>query len=296
VGDRVVAVSPGDHVVLSITVGCGHCFQCEAGAFGLCEIAAPRALGGALADGSILLRQGAETIHHFLFQSSFAEYAVVSESSAIPVRRDVPLEVAALLACGVSTGYGAVVRRARVGVGESVLVIGLGGVGLAVVMAAHAAGAGKIVVADFNQAACDLAAELGATDVVHLDGGDDLVGRVRVAVPRGVDHAFDAVGTSETISQAFAALRFGGQAVAIGINDPTAAASAPLFELIYEKRLTGTNNGSIRPHTDIPAALDLFAAGRFPVDRLITRRYGLDEIGTALDDVGSFAGRGVVQF
>jgi Zn-dependent alcohol dehydrogenase len=296
VGDRVVAVSPGDHVVLSITDGCGHCFQCEAGAFGLCEIAAPRALGGALADGSILLRQGAETIHHFLFQSSFAEYAVVSESSAIPVRRDVPLEVAALLACGVSTGYGAVVRRAKVGVGEAVLVIGLGGVGLAVVMAARAAGAGKIVVADFNQAACDLAAELGATDVVHLDGGDDLVGRVRAVVPRGVDHAFDAVGTSETISQALAAVRFGGQAVAIGINDPTAAASAPLFELIYEKRLTGTNNGSIRPHTDIPAALDLFAAGRFPIDRLITRRYGLDEIGTALDDVGSFAGRGVVQF
>jgi Zn-dependent alcohol dehydrogenase len=295
VGDSVSGIGPGDHVVLSITDGCGRCFQCQNGALGLCEEASPRALGGALADGSVLLRKGDEQIHHFLFQSSFAEYAIVSASSAIPIRKDISLEVASLLGCGVSTGYGAVVRRAMVRPGETVLVIGLGGVGLAVVMAARAAGAGTIVAADLSPAACDLAGSVGATHVVHAGDDVDLASEVHSVVPRGVDHAFDAVGNATTIAQSIASVRFGGQAIAIGLNDLSAVASVSLFELIYEKRLTGTYNGSIRPHIDIPAALELYAGGRLPIDRLITRRYSLDEIGTALDEFGSFAGRAVIN-
>src|SRR5882757_1739570 len=296
VGPAVTNVQVGDHVVLSITDGCGLCFQCQRGAFGLCEISAPHQYAGRLSDGSTALSKGAEALHTFLFQASFAEFALVTEQCAVRVRKDAPLDVASLLACGFSTGYGAVVRRAQVQPGATVLVIGLGGVGLAVAMTAKLAGASTIIGIDRSPQACDLAASLGVTNPIVVDESTDVLAQVQSLTGRGVDHAFDVVGTSDTINLAWSALRPGGEAVSIGLLDPTAAATVPLFTLFSEKRLTGTTNGSIRPHVDIPAALDLFMHGRLPLDALITRRYALDDIGSALADVGRLPGRGVVVF
>jgi Zn-dependent alcohol dehydrogenase len=296
VGVGVDHVGPGDHVVLSITDGCGLCFQCQLGAYGVCEISSPRQLAGTLGDGTTALTKGDEIVHTYLFQSAFADYAVVSKQCAVKVRDDAPLDVASLLACGFSTGYGAVVRRARVQSGATVLVLGLGGVGLAAVMAARLAGAAVIIGADRSREACELGVELGVTHPIVVGPDTQLPTEVVSITGRGTDHAFDVVGTSDTIDAAYASIRSGGEVVAIGLNDFTAAATVPIFSLFSEKRLTGTTNGSIRPHVDIPLMLDHFMAGRLPVDRLITRRYKLDEIATALGDVGKRPGRGLIVF
>ena len=278
-GSGVTGLEAGDHVVLSITYGCGRCRQCQKGAYGLCEVGAPVALGGVLPDGASRLAKDGERLHHFLFQSSFA-----------------PLDVVCLLGCGAITGYGAVIRRAKVAPGDSVLIIGAGGVGLAAVMAARLAGANPIIVSDVNDDALALAREVGATHTVNVSTGKTAVGEAQRLTGSGVDFAFDAVGTSATIDEAFQSLCNGGEAVAIGLADFAATASVPVFNLIYEKRLTGTNNGSIRPHVDSPAAVDLFMDGRLPLDRLITRRYDLDQVDTALADMDGGSGRGVIVF
>ena len=296
VGTGVTALAPGDHVVLSITSGCGRCPACQRSAFSLCEIASAHVLAGTMLDGTTRLSKGSEHLHSFMFQSSFAEYAVVPASCAVKVRADAPLEVAALLGCGASTGYGAVVRRAQVQPGETVLVIGAGGVGLAVVMTARLAGAQRIIVADKSDAALRLAAELGATDTVLVgSGGADISDEALRLVGGGVDFAFDVVGARGTLEQAFKAVRPGGKAIAIGMADASLTVTVPLMELIFEKQLTGTYNGSIQPHVDIPAALDAFMAGRLPLDRLVSRKYPLDQVGQALDDMTSGGGgRGVI--
>jgi Zn-dependent alcohol dehydrogenase len=297
VGAGVNSVVPGDHVVLSISYGCGTCFQCQHGAYGLCETGIPCAMTGSMPDGTSRLRAGDDRLSHFLFQSSFAEYAVVPAACAVRVRSDAPLRVAALLACGASTGYGAVVRRAQVRPGTSVLVIGAGGVGLAVVMSAALAGATTIIAADRNPEALALAAELGATHTVEVgDGEPPTVAEAHLITGRGVDYAFDVVGATGTLEQAFHATRHGGDIIAIGATRMDLTATVPVYPLIYQKRLTGTVNGSISPHLDIPAALDAFMAGRLPLDRLITRTYDLSQIDTALADLHGCTGRGVVTF
>lgn len=301
VGTGVTSVAAGDHVVLSITYGCGTCFQCQQAAFGLCEAGLPQAMTGSMPDGTSRLYAGSsddpERLSHFMFQSSFAEYAVVPAACAVRVRQDVPLDVAALLACGASTGYGAVVRRAQVRPGSSILVIGTGGVGSAVIMSAVLAGATTIIAADRNPDALAFAEELGATHTITVDADEPAtVAEAMRITGRGVDHAFDVVGAPGTLEQAFHATRNGGDVVAIGVTSTTMTATVPLYPLIYQKRLTGTVNGSISPHIDIPAALEAFVAGRLPLDRLITRRYDLDQIDTALTDLHGSVGRGVIVF
>lgn len=298
VGPGVSTVASGDHVVLSITYGCRSCFQCHQSAYGLCETGTPHLMAGTMPDGTRRLHKSSEPIHTFLFQSSFAEYAVVPAACAVKVRQDAPLEVAALLACGASTGYGAVTQRAKVVPGSSVLVIGAGGVGLSVVMAARLAGATTIVVSDMSSDALALAEALGATHAIDVsDENTNIIDEAtRITGGRGVDYAFDAVGAPGTVESAFHSTRNGGEVVAIGASSLFLTVTIPLFPLIYQKRLTGTNNGSIRPHIDIPNALDAFMAGQFPLDRLITRRYDLDEIETALSDVSGNPGRGVIIF
>lgn len=300
VGAGVDHLNPGDHVVLSITAGCGRCGSCQNGAFTLCHSAAPHALSGTMLDGTTRLSANNEAIHSFFFQGSFAEYAVVPALSAVRVRSDAPLEVAALLACGASTGYGAVVRVGQVRSGSSVLVVGGGGVGLSVAMTARLAGAAQILVVDRSADALKLAAEVGATETFLMDGSAESIGAAIAGVaPGGVDVAFDTVGTSSSLAQAFDAVRPGGKAVAIGMADATSSVAVPIMSLIFEKQLTGTYNGSIRPHVDIPAALDAFMDGRLPLDRLIQRQIALEELPsvfTASEPGTGGPGRTVVVF
>jgi Zn-dependent alcohol dehydrogenase len=268
VGDGVHDLARGDHVVMTITPGCGTCPQCQLGAFALCEGGSPHMLDGKLARGQQRLHKGSEVINHFILQSSFAEYAVIDRWAAVKIPDDVPFDIACLTACGVTTGFGAVVNRAAAAVGESVLVIGAG----------------------------ELARDLGATDVVLVDDTTDLVPQTQARTGRGVDVAVDAVGTPGTVADAFNSLRKGGRAVVIGVADASAMVSIPLYSLIDERVLTGSTNGSIRPHVDIPRILDLYRSGRLALDKLVTRRYRLDDLERAFAELGVQPGRAVITF
>jgi len=296
VGAGVTDLAVGDHVVMTITPGCGTCFQCQLGAYGLCEVGAPHFLDGGLIHGQRRLAKAGEPINHYLMQSSFAEYAVVERWNAVKIDDSIPFDIACLAACGLSTGFGAAVNRAQVTVGEAVLVIGVGGVGLSAAIGAVSAGAGRVIVADTNPAACALALELGVTDAIELTPDTDVESAVRKLLPRGVDAAIDAVGTPGTVLSAFNALRHGGRLVILGVADPTAMVSVPLYSFIQQKVITGSTNGSIRPQIDIPRILERYTSGRLPLEKLITSRYPLEEINTAFDEIGRRPGRAVILF
>lgn len=296
VGAGVTHVAVGDHVVVSIVVSCGQCYQCNIGNLPLCEIGSQVAFGGTMLDGTTRLSAGGEDLYHVFCQSTFAEYAVVPARSAVPVAKDVPLDKVSVLGCGASTGIGAVLRRAQVPGGSSVLVVGSGGVGLAAIMGARVAGASTIIAADINDAALERAKALGATHTINTSG-QDLVGSVIAITERGADYAFDAVGTSETLEGSFQAVRPGGEVVAIGLMHLANTVNIDIFSLLLQKGLTGTYAGSISPQADIPPMVDLFQQGRLPLDHLVSASYKLDELPQAFEDMeAGKIGRGVVIF
>jgi len=296
VGSGVQGVVPGDHVVLSIVVSCGCCYQCGLGNLSICEIGSEMSPGGLMLDGTTRLSDGDEEIYSLLCQSSLAEYAVVPANSAVPIRKDVPLPVASLLACGAGTGFGAVARRADVRAGARVVVIGCGGVGLSAIMTARVRGASMIVAVDPSPRARALAEKVGATHA--LDPQRDRVLREIMALTgRGADAAFDAVGKSGTVELAFQCVRRGGDVVAIGIDDAANEVQLDLYGLLMQKRVTGTFAGSLIPRVDIPAALDLYMDGRLPLDLLISETYSLDDAPRLLGpDFSLPPGRAVVCF
>jgi Zn-dependent alcohol dehydrogenase len=295
-GPNVTDLAVGDHVVMTITPGCGTCFQCQLGAYGLCEVGAPHFLDGGLIHGQRRLSLGDESISHYLMQSSFAEFAVVERWNAVKIDKSIPLEIACLAACGLSTGFGAAINRAQISVGETVLVVGVGGVGLSAAIGAASAGAARVIVADTSAAACALALELGATDAIELTADSDLVAEVHRLVPRGVDAAIDAVGTPTTVLNAFNALRHGGRLVILGVADSSSSITLPLYSFVQQKVVTGSTNGSIRPQVDIPRILERYTAGRLPLEKLITSRYSLEDINTAFAEIGQRPGRAVITF
>ena len=295
-GPGVTEVELGDSVVLSMMVHCGTCPACLRGKPAVCERGLPTALSGMMPDGTRRLRKGDETYSSCFCQSSLAEFAVAPVRAVVPVRKDAPLETVAVLGCGAMTGIGAVTRRAGVQPGASVLVIGAGGVGLSSVMAARAVGATTIIAVDVLDEKLAVARDVGATHTVNptIEDVPAAVGRI---VGPGVDHAFDAVGAAGTLETALHSVRPGGEAVAIGVADPTVTCSVDIFSLLMEKRVTGTYGGSIIPRVDIPAAVDLFLDGRLPLDRLVSKRYTLDELGTLFEDLaGGRIVKGMVTF
>ncbi|MHB1710601.1 MAG: zinc-binding dehydrogenase [Acidimicrobiales bacterium] len=296
VGLGVTDVAVGDHVVASIVVSCGSCFQCLIGNLPLCETGSQVAFGGTMMDGTTRLHKGSESMYHIFCQSSFAEYAVVPSRAVVPISRDVPLDKVAVLGCGAMTGIGAVTRRARVPAGSSVVVVGVGGVGLSAVMGARAAGASTIIAIDVSDAALGRAKDLGATHTVNSTT-DDPSSAVLSITARGADFAFDAVGTGDTLEQAFQTVRPGGDVVLIGLMHLANTVSVDMFSLLLQKRLTGTYAGSIVPRTDIPEIIALYLDGRLPLDKLVSASYKLDQLDQAFKDMeAGKVGRGVVIF
>lgn len=239
---------------------------------------------------------GGEDLYHVFCQSTFAEYAVIPARAVVPVAKDVPLDKVSVLGCGASTGIGAVLRRAQVPAGSSVVVVGSGGVGLAAIMGAKVAGAHIIIAADINDAALERARSLGATHTVNTTT-NDLVGSVINITTRGADFAFDAVGTGETLESAFQAVRPGGDVVAIGLMHLANTVTIDMFSLLLQKRLTGTYAGSLVPQIDIPPMVELFQQGKLPLDQLVSANYKLDDLPQAFVDMeAGKIGRGVVIF
>jgi Zn-dependent alcohol dehydrogenase len=289
VGDGVTRVAPGDHVTLSWTPSCGECAECARDLPQLCATIWPLMDTGGLMDGTTRLSVDGETVYHYCFLSTFAEACVVPERSCVPIRRDVPFDVASLVGCAVTTGVGAVWNTAGVRPGDRVAVIGCGGVGLSALMAAVAVGAEPVVAVDAAPGKLELARELGAAATVTWAGGaEETAEAIRAAAGGGVDYAIEATGRGEAMLTAVLATRARGAAVLIGI--PRADTVVPLPALTIprmERRVLGSIYGSARPERDFAKILDVYLAGRLPLDRLVTHRLPLEDVDRAFALMGS---------
>jgi S-(hydroxymethyl)glutathione dehydrogenase / alcohol dehydrogenase len=278
VGPGVDGLAAGDRVGFCFVPPCRSCAACAAGRFNLCETAGTHAWAGTMLDGTTRLHLADGTpVRHFNFVSCFAERCVVPAASAVPLPAELPLWEAALLGCAVVTGFGAVRNAARVAIGESVCVIGCGGIGQQIVAAARMAGAGRIVAVDRDPVKLALAVARGATDAVDAGAGDALAA-VLARVPGGVDHALEAVGTPATIRLAWDVIRPGATAVVVGIAPRGAQASVPALELLSEKALRGSYYGSGNPPLEIARLARLMADGRVVVSDTVSHLTGLDGI------------------
>ncbi len=284
IGPGVSRVAPGDHVILNFRANCGTCRHCVVGRPVLCSgVETPRWF---MFDGTARLHKGGRDIHHFSRTASFAEYAVVQESGAIPVRKDMPLQQASLVGCAVMTGVGAVINTAKVEPGATVLVIGCGGVGLNVVQGALLAGAERIIAVDTLQNKLGYAVEFGATDTLIASAGD-VVARVLEMTGGGVDYAFEAIGNPKTIRQAYEATGLGGTTVVVGMAPENDEVSLNALSLPRTERVVmGSWYGSARPWVDIPKMVNLYMSDRLKIDPMISRTYRLDEINEAYAALG----------
>ncbi|MFC6094271.1 zinc-binding dehydrogenase [Saccharothrix lopnurensis] len=277
----------GDRVVLSFVPACGSCRWCVAGRQALCEPGAAANRAGTLLGGERRLRLPDGTRpHHHLGVSGFAEHAVVSARSATRVPDDLPFDVAALFGCAVLTGAGAAFYSAGVVPGDRVAVFGLGGVGLAALLAARAAGATQVVAVDVVAGKRELALALGATD--QVEGGPDAVEAVRSLTGGGADKVIDTTGVAAVLEQAYLATGAGGTTVTVGLPHPDRRVSLPALSLVAEERtLKGSYLGSCVPRRDVPRFVALYRAGRLPVHELLSGRLALDEVNTGFTRLAS---------
>jgi S-(hydroxymethyl)glutathione dehydrogenase/alcohol dehydrogenase len=282
VGEGVRGLEPGNPVAFCHVAPCGGCRPCRAGRRNLCEISGGHAWAGTLLDGTSRLTLADGTpVHHFNFVSCFAERAVVPAVCAVPLPRLLPLWQAALVGCGVVTGFGAVRNTAAVRPAQSVCVVGCGGVGAHVVAAARLAQADPLVVVDRDRAKLDLGLARGATHAVAA--GPDAGARVRELTGGGVDHAFEVVGRAETIRLAWDVLAPGGAATVIGIAPKGVDVALPAFDLLSEKTLRGSSYGSGDPAAELAVLADLAAEGRLELADVVSHFASLDEIEDAFD-------------
>lgn len=284
VGERITHVAPGDRVAFCIVPACGACGPCRSGRPNLCEPAGENGVAGTLMDGTSRLRLPDGTVlQHGLMTACFAERTVVARAGAVPLPPDLPLWQAALVGCGVVTGIGAVRNAARVRIGESVCVIGCGGVGLHVVAGARLAGAGRIVAVDRDPAKLDLARRRGATDVVGETTRDAAAAAILELTAGGVDHAFEVVGLPETIRLAWDVLRPGATAVVVGLAGRGVEVSLPAIEFLSEKAIKGCYYSSGDVATELPAIVALVRHGRLQLADLVSHFVDLDHINEAFD-------------
>lgn len=284
VGEGVENLSIGDHVVLVFVPACGHCAPCLDGRPALCEPGAKANLDGTLLSGARRLsRTDGSPVNHHLGVSAFADHAVVDHRSAVRIDPDLPFTDAALFGCAVITGVGAAIHAAGIRPGESVAVVGLGGVGLNALLGARLAGADRIIAVDLAQDKLTLARELGASDTIRADD-PEAAATIREWTGGGVDRALEMAGSPAALELAWSATRRGGTTVSAGLPHPDRRFSLAPVQLVGEERtLKGCYLGSCVPARDIPALVALYRHGRLPVDRLMSRTLPLDDINAAFD-------------
>jgi len=295
IGEGVRDLAKGDHVVFSFIYMCGKCRFCVAGRPVLC-LEQGKALTTPLAGQHRTHDAGGKPLNIFSGCGSMAEYATVSAENLIRIDPKIPLDCAALVGCGVTTGVGAVFNTAKVQPGSSVAVFGCGGVGLSVIQGARIAGAEKIIAIDTLEAKLQMAKRFGATDT--LSAKEDAVKALKKMTGGGPDYAFECVGSGELAGVAYRAIRRGGLAVVVGVAKPSDSTSLRTMTLPFEeKTITGSYFGSCVPRVDFPRMLSLYLAGQLKLEELITRRYPIAEAPQAFADLASGRNaRGVVVF
>lgn len=282
VGAGVKSVAVGDHIVLS-GASCGHCPSCQHNAPIFCREMMPRNFGGSRMDRSTSLSKDGELIHsQFFGQSSFSQYSIADQRSVIEVPKDIPLEILGPLGCGVITGSGAVIEALRARAGDTLAIIGTGGVGLSAVMAARLVGASRIIAIDVLPKRLELAKELGATDTIDASAGN-VVEKVRELVPGGVNYSFNTTSIADNYTIGIDCLAVRGTAGFV--TSPRGEWKPPMFTILAGgRKLQGIIGGDAAPQFFIPMLIDYYRQGRLPFDRLI-RFYRFDEIATAFEDM-----------
>jgi alcohol dehydrogenase len=282
-GPGVDDLKKGDHVSMVFVPSCGHCLPCMEGRPALCEPGAAANVKGDLLGGGKRLHRNGEALNHHMGISCFAEYATVSRRSLVKIDPEVPLDEAAMFGCAVLTGVGAVLNTAGVRPGQTVAVVGLGGVGLTSLLGALVAGARAVVAVDLSEQKLGLARQLGATHAFNA-GDPDCVDKVREATQGGVDVAVEMAGSIKALETAYRITRRGGQTVTAGLpNHAQTFALSPVNLVGEERTLKGSYVGSCVPLRDLPRYMALYRQGKLPVDRLLSDRLKLDEINEGFD-------------
>ena len=292
VGSDVAYVKPGDHVITCLSVFCGVCEHCLTGHMSLCQ---EPALRRKPEEEPRLMKAGSK-LNQFANLGSFAENMLVHEHAVVKVSKDMPLDRAALIGCGVMTGVGAVFHTAKVAPGSTVAVIGCGGIGLSAVNGAAIAGAARVIAVDMQKSKLELARKFGATDVVNAKDTDP-VAAVQELTGGGAHYTFEAIGLKKTAEQAFQMLRRGGAATIIGMIPPGQFVAVHGMEFLWEKKLQGSLMGSNRFRVDMPRLVDFYLQGRLHLDDMISRRIGLKDVNDAFKELerGELA-RSVIVF
>ncbi|MEO6958941.1 MAG: zinc-dependent alcohol dehydrogenase family protein [Burkholderiaceae bacterium] len=286
-GPGVSDLKAGDHVVTVFVPSCGSCFPCMEGRPALCEPGAAANTDGTLLGGERRLHIGSEYLNHHTGVSCFAEYAVVSRRSCVKINTEISHREAALFGCAVLTGAGAVINRARVRAGDTVAVVGLGGVGLSALLAAVASGARRIVAVDLSDDKLNLAKQLGATHLVNprnIKTDTDLFD----AAGGRVDYGFDMAGAVAAFEMAYKLTKRGGSTTTSGLPNPKFHFPLSLPQLVGEEReIRGSYLGSGVPAVDITRYIEMYKAGRLPVDKLLGKTFSLSQINEGFDHLAT---------
>jgi S-(hydroxymethyl)glutathione dehydrogenase / alcohol dehydrogenase len=277
VGKQVTYVKPGDHVICCLSVFCGNCEQCMSGHPNRCsnKAATQRKPG----DKPRISQKG-KLVNQFLDISSYCEKMLLHENAVVKIREDLPLDRAALIGCGVTTGVGAVLNTAKIEPGSTVAVFGAGGVGLAAIQGARIAGARKIIAVDMFEGKLAMARRMGATDTVDASSSDP-VDAIRTMTGGGVDYSFEAIGLKKAAEQAFNSLKAGGTATVIGMIPVGQKVEIDGYMFLTERKLQGSNMGSNRFRIDMPRYIDFYMQGRLNLDDMISRRGKLEDVNEA---------------
>ena len=287
IGEGVTKVAVGDHVVMSFVPACGECYTCLHGQPYICQKSQAQSAGGLL-DGTTRLTSGGDPLHQMACLGTYGSHAIVPQISLVKIDDDVPLDVAALIGCGVLTGVGAALNTADIKPGDTVAVIGCGGVGLNVIQGAKIAGASRIIAIDMFDSKLEMARQFGATDTIKADDEDPVSAVAALTTDRGgADVTFEVIGLEATIEQAINAARPGGQVILVGVPrlDVMVTLNAAFTWLYLAKTIKGCWYGSADINADVPKLLDLWKKGELKLEELISKEITIDDVNEAFADM-----------
>jgi S-(hydroxymethyl)glutathione dehydrogenase / alcohol dehydrogenase len=288
VGEGVTNVEVGDHVVVSWVPQCGSCFFCRRDQGYLCENSGAALASGGLLDGTTRFTSQGAPLHQMAASGTFAEQAIIPAIGAVKIDKDIPMTIAALIGCGVLTGVGAALNTASIREGDTVAVVGCGGVGLNVIQGARIAGAGAIIAVDMNETKLEMAKEFGANLTIDASGADPVQTVMGLTENRGADVAFEVIGLQQTIDQTIAMTRRGGEAVLVGVPKMDAQITIPAFLgfVLQSKTIKGCWYGSSNTHTDVTRMVELYRSGQLKLDELISDTISLEGVNDAFEAMG----------
>ena len=285
VGAGVTSVQPGDHVIPLYTPECRECSFCKSGKTNLCQAIRATQGQGLMPDGSSRFSHNGQTIYHYMGTSTFSEYSVLPEIAIAKINKEAPLDKVCLLGCGITTGIGAVLNTAKVEAGSTVVIFGMGGIGLSVIQGAVMAQAGRIVCVDINEDKFEMARMLGATDFVNPKNHDQPIQDVIVDLTDGgADYSFECVGNVDLMRSALECCHKGwGESVIIGVAGAGQEISTRPFQLVTGRVWRGTAFGGVRGRSELPAYVDKYMGGEINLDDMVTHTMGLEDINKAFD-------------